>query len=79
MWDQSWFMTPLKWRNAYMWDPRKFNDDLEQSILIKMLTCGTQPNFMTTWNTLFLNNAYMWDQSWFMAPLTWRKCLHVGP
>jgi hypothetical protein len=21
----------------------------------------------------------MWDQSWFMTPLTWLKCLHVGP
>jgi hypothetical protein len=46
---------------AYMWDPRIINDDLEHSIFEKILTCGTQLNFMMTWNTLFLNNAYMWD------------------
>jgi hypothetical protein len=40
--------------NAYMWDPRIFYDDLEHSIFEKMFTCGTQLNFMTTSNTLFL-------------------------
>jgi hypothetical protein len=57
------FLQHFDGKNAYTWD----------------LTCGTQLNFMMTWNTLFKNNAYMWDQSWFMTPLTWRKCLHVGP
>jgi hypothetical protein len=37
-----------------MWDPEKFYDDLEHSTSEKMLTCGTQLNFMMTWNTLFL-------------------------
>jgi hypothetical protein len=53
--------------------------DQASADMAKMLTCGTLENFMMTWNTLFYNNAYMWDQSWFMTPLTWRKCLHVGP
>jgi hypothetical protein len=35
--------------------------DLASVDLVKMLTCGAQLNFMTTWNTLFQNNAYMWD------------------
>jgi hypothetical protein len=64
---------------AYTWNPGTIYDDLEHSIFEKTLTCGTQLNFMATWNTPFQNNAYMWDQSWFMTPLTWRKCLHVGP
>ena len=38
---------------AYTWDPITIYDDLEHSIFEKMLTCGTQLNFMTTWNTLF--------------------------
>jgi hypothetical protein len=39
-----------------------------------MLICETQLNFMTTWNTLFKNNAYIWDQSLFMTFLhsLWR-------
>jgi hypothetical protein len=38
---------------AYTWDPGTIYDDFEHSIFEKMLTCGTQLNFMTTWNTLF--------------------------
>jgi hypothetical protein len=38
--------------NTYMWDPKKFYDDLEHYFW-KMLTCGTQLNFMMTWNTTF--------------------------
>jgi hypothetical protein len=36
-----------------MWDPGKNYDDFENYIFEKMLTCGTQLKFMTTWNTLF--------------------------
>jgi hypothetical protein len=36
-----------------MWVPGKIYDDLEHSIFEKMLTCGTQLKFMTTWNTIF--------------------------
>jgi hypothetical protein len=37
--------------------------------MAKMLTCGTLENFMTTWNTLFLKNAYMWDPTEFYYDL----------
>jgi hypothetical protein len=36
-----------------MWDPTKFYDGLEHSFFKVMLTCGTQLNFMMTWNTIF--------------------------
>jgi hypothetical protein len=42
---------------------------LEHSIFKQMLTCGTLPNFTMSWNTLFLNNACMWDQRWYMTLL----------
>jgi hypothetical protein len=32
---------------AYMWDHGTIHDDLKLSIFEKMLTCGTQLNFMT--------------------------------
>jgi hypothetical protein len=28
-------------KNAYMWDPTEFYDDLEQFVFNIMLTCGT--------------------------------------
>jgi hypothetical protein len=37
--------------------------------MVKMLTCGTLLNFMTTWNTLFSKNAYMWDPTKFYDDL----------
>jgi hypothetical protein len=52
MWDQSWFMTLLTWQKCLHVGPVKFYDDLEHSTFEKMLTCGTQLNFMMTWNAL---------------------------
>jgi hypothetical protein len=47
-----------------------------------MLTCGTLELFLTTWNTHFFENAYMWDPTKFYDDLghsILKKCLYVGP
>jgi hypothetical protein len=46
--------------------PNLFYDAADMA---KMLICGTLENFMTTWNTLFSKNAYMWDPTEFYDDL----------
>jgi hypothetical protein len=53
MLDQSWFLTLLTWRKCLHVGPWKILWRLGTLYFRKMLTCGTQLNFMMTWNTLF--------------------------
>jgi hypothetical protein len=71
-----WFK-PMPWQIVFA----TFHD-LASTDLAKMITCGTLQNLMTTWNTLFSKNAYMWDPNVFYDDLEhfifFKKYLYVG-
>jgi hypothetical protein len=44
-------------KNAYMWDPTEFYDDLEPSAFKTMLTCGTDVGLWCFWELMASQNS----------------------
>jgi hypothetical protein len=63
--ENYWFILKIQ-KNAYIWDPIEFYDDLEHSIFKIMLTCETIVGLWRCWPG---ENVYMWDPTKFYDEL----------
>jgi hypothetical protein len=67
-----WLGTLYFWKNAYMWDPTEFYDDLEDSVFKIMLTCETDVGLWCFFRAYGITKKHGIGNAWLQYQLLWQ-------